>query len=166
MQSGGANINFSDAGTLNISLDFNHISGTFNAGTGTVVYNGVENQDIANVTYNNLSINKASGIASVPDTVNILGNLLVLSGELDCFSPIAVSGNVTINSGTTLQDNSFMHVGGNWINNGTYEPFGSSIFFDGNSTQNISASPFNNLYINKPVGSKAVLMGNVMYMAT
>ena len=51
---------------------------------------------------------------------------------------------------------------GNWNNNGTYIPTGSSIFFDGSGTQTISASTFNNFNINKPVGTAAILTGNIV----
>jgi len=162
IESGGANINFSGTGILNVFSDFYHISGAFNAGAGTVIYNGTENQDIAEATYNNLTINKTAGIAVIPDTVNVLGNLLITSGELDNSSATAISGNVTIDSGCIFQNSNLIHVGGNWANSGSYEPFGVGTFFNGSGTQTITATTFGNLIINKPVGSSAVLTGNIV----
>jgi hypothetical protein len=160
IESGGANINFSGAGTLNVYLDFYHTSGTFNPGSGTVVYNGVENQDIGHVPYNNLTINKSAGIATIDSITNIAGNLLLTAGELENSSLTTISGNVILDSGSIVQDNDSIYVGGNWTNNGTYEPTGSGVFFNGSGAQNISASAFGNLTINKPSGT-ALLTGEV-----
>lgn len=159
-QSGGANIVFSAAGNLNIGGDFNYVSGTFTPGTGTVIYNGVTNQIVGAVSYDNLTINKAAGLASINNAVNISGNLLIASGELDNFSTTTISGNVTINSGSIFENNNVIHVGGNWANSGSYVADGSGIFFDGSGTQNISASTFGTLNINKPSGT-AILTGDL-----
>ncbi|MBA2498880.1 MAG: hypothetical protein H0V30_04060 [Chitinophagaceae bacterium] len=161
VQTGGANINFSSAGILNIYQNFDHSSGTFTAGSGTVIYNGDQNQHVANVNYNNLSINKTAGIAAINSVINIAGNLLISSGQLDNNSTINITGNVTIDAGATLHNNYMLHVGGNWIRNGNYFGTGAQIVFNGNGTQTISATTFNNLVINKPVGTSAELTGNV-----
>jgi hypothetical protein len=159
-QSGGANIVFSGAGTLNIGGDYNYVSGTFTRGTGNVIYYGGENQVVGAVSYYNLTINKTAGLAAINNAVNVLGNLLV-TGELDNYSTTAISGNVTINSGSTLTNNSEIHVGGNWANSGTFLAEGLGVFFDGSGTQNISASSFGNLNINKPAGT-AILNGDLI----
>ena len=160
-ETGGANISFAGAGTLSIIKDFSYVSGTFTAGTGTVVYNGTENQAIANVNYYNLTINKASGLASINAATNITGNLLTISGELDNFSTTTISGDVTINSGSTVNNLQVFHVQGNWYNNGSYISTGGSIFFDGTGSQSISASTFNNFYINKASGT-ATITGEII----
>jgi hypothetical protein len=160
-QSGGANIVFSAAGTLNIGGNYDHISGTFTRGTGTVIYNGEANQEVGAVSYYNLTINKTGGLAAITNAVNVLGNLLVASGELDNYSTTAISGNVTLNSGSTFVNNNEIHVGGNWSNSGTYVAEGLGIFFDGSGTQNISTSTFGNLNINKPSGT-AILNGDLI----
>lgn len=161
-QKGNANINFSGAGALNVHENFEYTSGTFNGGSGTVVYNGDENQHIAHVNYNNLTINKISGFASIDSSVTVGGNLLISAGQLENYSTINITGNVTISSGTTLHNNYMLHIGGNWVNNGTYVATGAHIIFNGTGTQTISATTFNNLIIDKPVGSNAILTGNVI----
>lgn len=161
IQTGEADINFNGSGTLNIHNDFNYSGGTFSAGSGTVFYSGTANQAIASVNYNNLVIDKATGLADINDTVNIAGDLVISSGQLDNFSTTSVAGDVTIDAGATVINHDNLHVQGNWNNNGTYTGTGSSIFFDGTGTQNISASTFNNFYINKPSGT-AYLTGNVV----
>ncbi|MDX6613911.1 MAG: fibronectin-binding autotransporter adhesin [Blastocatellia bacterium] len=159
-QSGGANIVFSGAGNLNIIENYNYVSGTFTAGTGTVTYNGPVDQLVGAVSYNNLTINKAAGLASINNAVSVSGNLLIASSELDNLSTTTISGNVTINSGGILENNGAIHVGGNWTNSGTYVAEGFGVFFDGTGTQYISASNFGTLNINKPSGT-AILTGEL-----
>lgn len=160
--SGNAQVNFSGAGILNILNNFEYTTGVFNAGTGTVIYNGGGNQRIAHVDYNNFTINKASGIATNDSLINIGGNLLVAAGQLDNLSTINIAGNVDINSGATIYDGYMLHVGGNWTNNGNYTGTGAHIKFNGTGTQIVSASTFNNVEVNKPVGSNIILAGNIV----
>ena len=162
IHTGTAALNFVGPGELKIHQDYDLVSGTFNAGNGTVIYNGDQNQHVAHINYNNLSIIKAAGLASIDSVVNIAGNLLISSGELDNLSTINITGNVTIAPGATLQNNYMLHVGGNWLNSGTFIETGSHVVFNGSGTQTISASNFNNLEINKPVGSTAVLTGDLV----
>ncbi|MES2778353.1 MAG: LamG-like jellyroll fold domain-containing protein [Bacteroidota bacterium] len=161
-QTGNAAVTFSGAGTLFVDHDYLHDNGVFTAGTGTVEYNGDVNQHMAHISYNNVTINKASGIAAIDSIVTIAGNLLLSSGQLDNSSTINILGNVTISSGATLLNNYMLHVGGNWLNNGTYIATGAHIVFNGSGTQTISASTFNNMEVNKPVGSTAELTGNII----
>ncbi|MET0637135.1 MAG: hypothetical protein ABWZ25_13985 [Chitinophagaceae bacterium] len=160
-EKGDANITFSGAGTLNIHKDFNYSSGTFTAGSGTVIYDGDENQHIAHINYNHLVVNKTEGIASIDSIVNIAGNLTVSSGELENFSTITVSGDVVIDSGAIVRDNQLIRVGGNWTNNGTYNAVGSSVLFNGTGTQYISATSFGNLNVHKTSGI-VIVTGNLV----
>jgi hypothetical protein len=162
IQSGGANISFSGAGTLHIYENFVRTSGTFTAGTGTVIYNGSENQNVANVNYYNLTISKSAGLAATNGGLNITGDLLIAAGQFENYSSATVGRNVTIDMGATFRDYSNLHVQGNWNNNGTYVPINSNIFFDGSSTQTVSASVFNNFNVDKPVGSSVVLTGDIV----
>jgi hypothetical protein len=162
-ESGGANITFSSAGNLSVGGDFNYLSGVFTPGTGTVTYSGTANQALGIVNYNHLTINNtgATIIAGNPLTVN--GNFTVTSGEFDNNALMTILGNVSIAASATLQNNSTLQIGGNWTNAGTYNSAasGTSVVFNGTGTQSISASTFNNMEINKPVGSLAVLTGDV-----
>ncbi|HEY0041684.1 MAG TPA: hypothetical protein VGB71_13525, partial [Flavisolibacter sp.] len=160
-QAGDASINFSSSGTLNIHQNFDYSSGTFIAGNGTFNYNGDQNQRVANVTYNNLTISKAAGLASIDSIVTIAGNLLVASGELDNFSITSIAGNVTIAPGASFQNHHSLQIGGNWNNTGTYIGTGF-VTFNGSGTQTISSTTFNNLAFNKPVSSLAILKGDVV----
>lgn len=161
-QTGGANISFTGSGLLNIGNQFIPTSGAFTPGTGTVVFMGAVNQSVGNVTFYNLQVNKTAGVLSVDQAITANGQLTIVSGQMLVSSATDIRGNVTINAGGTLQNDHVLHVGGNWLNNGVYTGNGINIIFDGTGTQNISASTFNNLEINKPVGTVAQLTGDVI----
>lgn len=161
-QSGGVNVVFSGAGNLMIFVNHNYVNGTFTPGTGTVTYSGVTNQVIGAVSYNNLTINKTAAVATINNTLSVGGNLMIAAGELDVLSPTTILGNITITSGSILKNISTLQVGGNWTNSGTYADVAASVLFNGSGTQTISATTFNNLIFNKPIGSLAILSDNVI----
>ncbi|MDV6166925.1 LamG domain-containing protein [Flavobacterium sp. DG1-102-2] len=164
-QRGNANVVFAGAGNLTIGGNFNYTNGTFTPSSGTVTYNGTSNQVVAAVPYNNLVINKtttgATAIATGALTIN--GNLTISAGELDSDGANTVIGNVTVVSGAVYQNNSTVTVGGNWNNSGSFisNTSGTGVIFNGSGAQSISATTFNNLEFNKPVGTVATLTGNV-----
>ncbi|MBL0745847.1 T9SS type A sorting domain-containing protein [Chryseolinea lacunae] len=160
-ESGGANITFVNAGVLNLHGDFVRTSGTFAAGTGTVAYVGNANQDIANVAYNDLVIDKTAGLATINSAVAIGRNVTVTAGELDNHAATTIAGNVTIAPGGILDNSNTLTVGGDWLNNGSFVANGGQEIFDGAGAQSISSSTFNDLVINKPVGTTATLTGNI-----
>jgi fibronectin-binding autotransporter adhesin len=160
-QSGGANITFTDAGNLNVGGNFMYTSGVFTPGPGTVTYNGTLLQTIAGITYNNLTINKSSGIATKNNTGTIVGNVTVAAGELDINIATTISGNVSIASGATINgDGVTTSVAGNWTNNGTFISASGTIEFNGTGAQQVSASTFNNFTVNKSSGT-LTLNGNI-----
>lgn len=160
IQSGGANISFSASGTLGIKADYNYISGSFTAGTGTVEYTGTGSQNIAGVTYNQLIINKAGGIAQADAITTVGGNLNVLAGKMDANAAMTIAGNISINPGAIVDGGAvILNVGGNWTNNGTFNAGTGTVIFNGTGTQTIAATTFNNLTVNKAAGS-AMLVGN------
>ncbi|RWW91626.1 fibronectin type III domain-containing protein, partial [Flavobacterium cerinum] len=162
-QNGNANIIFTGAGNLNIAGDFNYTNGVFTPGSGTVTYNGSANQNVGIVNYNNLTVNKTAANAIATSGLTIGGNLTITAGEFDSNGVSTITGNVNIASGTTFQNNSTVSVGGNWNNNGSFTSNNSetSVVFNGTGAQSISATTFNNLEFNKPIGTIATLTGNV-----
>ena len=94
---------FSLAGaTLSLSNNWTN-SGTFNAGTGTVTFNGPSGQQtIANVsgeTFQNLVVNKAAGDVVLSNNITVNGNLTTTSGDLDLNGKT-----VTLGSGALLSE--------------------------------------------------------------
>ncbi|SFD78777.1 hypothetical protein SAMN05518672_103218 [Chitinophaga sp. CF118] len=160
-ESGGANITFTGACALNIGNNFIYTSGTFTPASSTVTYNGSIEQTIAGLSYNHLTINKTTGIASINSSAAIGGNLSVSAGELDINAATSITGDVTIASGAIINgDGIITTVGGNWNNSGTFLSLSGTIILNGSGTQTISATTFNNLTINKS-GSTATLTGNI-----
>ncbi|MEO7046928.1 MAG: hypothetical protein ABI091_16620, partial [Ferruginibacter sp.] len=156
LQKGDAAIVFTGAGLLNLGNDFDYTSGAFTAGTGTVTYNGTDQQDVANVTYNNFTVNNTSGNAMIPDGSNLYinGNLSILSGQLEVDnSTINIAGNTSIASGSTLNCSGvIINAAGDWNNLGTYLSTTGTVFINGSGAQNISSGNFNNLTIDKSSG--------------
>jgi len=159
-QSGGANVNFSAAGTMNIKTDYLYSSGAFTAGTGLVQYTGTGSQTVAALSYNNLTINKATGIALLNSATTVAGNLVVSSGELDVNATMTVTGNTTISPGAIITGDAVtLNIGGNWANSGIFNAGTGTVNMNGTGTQNISATTFNNVIVNKSSGT-AVSTGN------
>jgi hypothetical protein len=159
-QTGAANISFSGVGILNIKKDFLYTNGTFTPGAGTVQYSGTLAQTVAAINYNDLTVNKASGIAFCNGSTSAAGNLSVTGGELDANTSLSVTGNVNIGSGAIFDgDAATINVAGNWTNGGIFDAATSTVVFNGTGSQSVSSSTFNNLTINKTAGT-ALLTGN------
>ncbi len=99
-------VNFTAAGTLNVQGNFaNGLALT--AGAGTVVYNGTGAQTVGTYTYNNLTINKSGGTATLSGTSPVAGNLTVTAGILDLSTftadRTAAGGTITVANGATLR---------------------------------------------------------------
>ena len=154
-QSGSANVVFSGAGTLNIGGDYSYTNGTFTCSTGTVNYNGSSSQLVAPLYYYNLTLNKSAGVATSSSPVHVTNNLtLSTAAYYQMTDSLVVTGNVVINSGTTLKGNTqYTLVGGNWTNSGTFTPSSSTVIFNGSGSQSVNATTFNNLTINKSAGT-------------
>ncbi|MEQ6121120.1 T9SS type A sorting domain-containing protein [Reichenbachiella sp. MALMAid0571] len=75
-------LNFPGSTTLNISGNWIQ-SGTFIPGSGTVVFNGTGSQTTVATTYNNITINKASGTFSLLGDLTINGNVDIQSGTVE-----------------------------------------------------------------------------------
>ncbi|UPK72677.1 hypothetical protein [Chitinophaga filiformis] len=159
-QSGGANVTFSGAGTLNIGSNYNYTNGTFTPGTSTVTYNGTGTQTVGALPYYHLQINKAGGSAQITGATTVGGNLNILLGTLNLNANTTVTGTVSILAGTILNNGGIiLSVGGNWNNSGTFTSSGGTFQLNGSGTQTISSTTFNNLIINKASGA-ATLTGN------
>ena len=161
--SGDAIINFNGNGQLNIGGMYHYTSGLFSAGNGTVVYNGDEEQLIAGLIYNNLSIAKPAGEASISDNVTVNGNLIVSSGTLDIDAEASVHGNINISTGAVVDgNNATINIGGSWSNSGTFLPDNSTVTFNGTSSQTIDASTFNNIIVNNSTGVVSLISNLVI----
>lgn len=104
----GEAITFVTTGTLNIGGNFTS-GGVLVAGTGTVNYNGTGAQSIGTYTYNNLSVSKTSGTATLAGNTIVNANLSVNTsgGTLDLATFTAnratAGGTLTVVNGATLK---------------------------------------------------------------
>ncbi|MBC7485741.1 MAG: T9SS type A sorting domain-containing protein [Cytophagaceae bacterium] len=161
-QSGGASITAAGAGNLAVAGNFNYVSGTFVPATSTMTYNGVALQAIAPVSYYNLTINKSSGTATNSSALTLGGNLTVSTGgQLSLQADLTVAGQVTIGASTIVDASSYvLKAGGNLTRTGTFVQGTGTVEFNGTGDQNISATEFNKLIINKASGI-AYATGNI-----
>jgi Secretion system C-terminal sorting domain len=88
-------------------------SGTFTAGSGTVVFNGASGtQTITNAsgeTFNNLTVNKASGNVQLLNNIAVNGTLTTTSGGVDLNShtiTLGTSGTLSETAGNTVHGTS------------------------------------------------------------
>jgi hypothetical protein len=107
---------FSGAGTLNIGGSLQSPAGggsiTFTPSTGTVNYNGAGAQTIGTYAYNNLSVTKSGGTATLAGNTSVAGNLSVTcpatctNGTLDLSTftadRTAAGGTLSVGAGATL----------------------------------------------------------------
>ncbi len=117
------------SGTMNIAgnMTLTNTSGTLTPGTSsTVVYNGTGAQTIidgSSISYNHLTINKASGTASLGTATSIDGDMTISAGTL-----------------STGAENYGLTVGGNWTNNGGTFSGGTSTVTLSGASQTIGGS--------------------------
>jgi fibronectin-binding autotransporter adhesin len=79
-------------------------SGTFTPGTQTVTFNGTGAQSITNAgAFSSVTINKASGIATLASSTSVAGTFLVSTGTLDASTfVISGAGAFTLSSGAGI----------------------------------------------------------------
>ncbi len=157
----GCSLAFNGAGTLIIGEDYILNSGIVLPGAGTIKYNGSGSQVIAGLNYYNLVVDKSAGVAAGITSRSVIGNSInILSGELDILATTEVLGDVNISSSGILNGRSdSVYVAGNWNNSGNFIASLGTVCFNGTGSQNIGASAFNNVLINKPSGT-VTLTGN------
>lgn len=142
-----------DSGTLTLGTTFTH-TGTFNAGTGKVLYNGAAGQSVRNVTYYDLEFSGAGTKTIAAFTALVGRNLIVGSptsmtttGGANVTGNISGAGAITMATGT-------INLQGDWTNNGTFTPGTGTVHYDG-TTQSVAALSYYNLQTST-AGSKTL----------
>lgn len=166
--SANSSISFSGAGTLSVQRNWIRTgTASFSAGSGTVIYNGSGSQVVAGgITYNNLTIKKSAGIATLASYATVNGDLTTdtlgtTGGTFSLGDSLRVVGNVNIKTGSTLRGGvRKLYVGGNWIRTGTFIADSVSVIFNGSGAQSIDSSTFNHITIDKS-GGTATPTGNL-----
>ncbi len=100
----GTTLNAGDGNSLNVAGNTT-IDGTFNSGTSNFIVDGTGSQNIASGTYHDITINKASGTATLDGDLLIKGNATISGGTLDAgthfITRTSAGGSATIAAGTT-----------------------------------------------------------------
>jgi hypothetical protein len=142
----------------------NNLSAT--ASGNTVNYTGAA-QVVNNNNYFHLIVS-GSGVKTLQAGTTAIGGNLTFSGTVSstAVTGLTIGGSLSIGVGTSFTAGAFTHnVGGNWINNGTFDGVGSTVNFNG-VIQSITGSPitFNDLQFSgsgtKTLGVDATISGN------
>ena len=148
-------------GTLNTATIFPAVTGTTSITGGTVNYNSTGSQNVAAITYSNLTIS-GNGTSTLLGTVSINGDLTVSGGTLDLTSFTAdrsISGGaLTIAASCTLRIGGTGTIPANYTSQ-VFDPT-STIDFYG-TTQTIPAGTYPNVTASNSGGS-VTLGGNII----
>ncbi len=126
------------ASTIYVVGNWQHVSGTVNAGTSTVMFRGIDQTvDASGMSFNNVTLNLgAGGDLSVIGTMDVNGNLLIQGSTTS-----------TLASGT-------MTVGGNLTTTNSGFSGGGTIVLDGTGNQTFSGTgQVGNVSIQKSAGT-------------
>ncbi|MFT3751907.1 MAG: hypothetical protein QM800_03175 [Paludibacter sp.] len=118
--------------------------------TSTTEYSGT-NQTVANLnssqSYGNLTLS-GSGTKTLQTGTAAICNNFTITGTAAAagVTGLTIGGNVQIDATASFTGGAFVHsVGGNWTKSGTFNATGSTINFNGASSQSIGVSNFNNI---------------------
>ncbi|MES1214000.1 MAG: T9SS type A sorting domain-containing protein, partial [Bacteroidota bacterium] len=148
--------------TLNVGGNWSG-SGTFNPGNGLVNFNGTGAQSVAAAIFNDVTINKASGIASLSGNITLAGNLNVQAGTLNLGTYTAdrnsSGGQFTLANGTTIL------IGGtnNFPQNYSANIIGSSstVNYNGTGVQSVTGASYGNLVFSNGGTNAKTLTGSI-----
>ena len=139
-------------------------TGLFAAGNSTVTLNGTGSQAIAATTFNNLVINKSSGIVSLNGNVSANGDLTVSNGTFDLANYNAnrssTGGTFTLGAGTTLRLSGSNNFPVNYST--TSLNTASTIEYYGAGTQSINALMYGNLTLTNGGSNAKSLSGSTV----
>jgi hypothetical protein len=158
---------FSGAGTLNVGGNLPTAAITFTPSTGTVNYNGTGAQTIATYAYNNLSVTKSSGTATLAANTSVGGDLTVTcpatctNGTLDLSTftadRAAAGGTITVGAGALLRIAGTNTFPANY-STVSLDP-ASTVEYNG-TVQTISAQNYGNLTISGARGANSVTLAS------
>ncbi|MFM2082156.1 MAG: hypothetical protein RL380_847, partial [Verrucomicrobiota bacterium] len=155
-------------GSATISVGGNWTNtGTFTAGTGTVLFNGTGTQNnVGTNVFNHFTVNKSAGILTLVSNISLNGNMTISAGTLDLgaftANRSALGGTLTLSSGATLKLASTFPAN---FSTRTLAA-GSTVEYNGTNTQTVSAETYGNLTLTngnavvKTLAGAATLVGD------
>ncbi len=162
----GATLN-GDGVTTSVAGNWNN-SGTFISSNGTINLNGTSAQIVSATTFNNLTINKSSGTATLTGNSVINGDLSVLAGTLDLGTYTAnrssAGGNLSVgnNASLLLAGTDFPTNYSTYSLNNT-----STVNYNGTIAQNVTGITYGNLVLSnggtnvKTLAASAAVNGDI-----
>lgn len=112
----------------------------FNGGTGTVIFDGPEDQLIGKGSFHHLQINKPDSEAWAGDSVLINGNLTLTAGQFSTTAFTMVAGDLIVSAGTSVNiNNALFKIAGIISNAGTIDAGSASLEFYGTMQQTLNA---------------------------
>ena len=135
-----------DGVTINAAGNWTN-GGTYLSTTGTVFMNGSGTQNISTGTFNNLTINKPSGVANLVGNNTLAGNLTIQQGVFNLstytLNRQSTGGSFAMSAGTTLQTGGSNNFPSNYSTN-TLDA-ASTVLYNGSTTQSIAAVTYGSL---------------------
>ncbi|SFW25178.1 T9SS type A sorting domain-containing protein [Chitinophaga sancti] len=150
--------------TITLSGNWSN-TGTFTPGGSTVIFSGTGAQSISASTFNNLTVNKSSGNATLGGVAVINGNLTVTAGTLDLSTFTAnrsiAGGSCTIAAGASLLAGSSFPANYNLYSFAAT----STETYSGTTAQTVSPLTYGNLSFTgagtKTLSGSTILSGNL-----
>lgn len=156
----GATLN-ANSTTLRVGGNWTR-TGTFNAVSGAVTLNGTGSQTISGTTFNDLIINKSSGVATSTGDHIITGDLSLSSGTLDLATFLAnrstAGGTLTVSAGTTLRVGGASNFPANFDTRTLSNT--STVHYNGSVAQSVLATTYGNLIMSNGGALAKALTGD------
>jgi len=106
--------------------------GQFNNGNGTVTFYKNTSRTISNV------LSSKDATSNLSSELNAFFNVTFSAGQTDLSTDFLAKGNITIQEGAILNSNNrFIYLESDWVNRGTFQPTQGTVYFRGNSLQNV-----------------------------
>ena len=136
-------------------------SGTFIPGSGTISFIGSGSQTISLATFNNIIINKPSGSITFTGSIDVYGDLSILSGSIDLgnYSAHRTSqgGTFTLAAGASLTIGSASNFPSNYSTN--VLDAASTVIYNGIAAQTVNAVSYGNLTLTNGGSNAKTLAG-------
>lgn len=143
------------------------VNGTYNAGTGTVTFNGTTSLSGTNINttvFNHIQINPARTLTASNINLGVSGNFINngvffpgTTGTMNFVGSTVLSGtsinttdfvNIVINPGASVTGPSVLRVQGNFTNNGNFIAGSGVVYFSGNTGSRVLSGTTNTLFFN------------------
>ncbi|MDL5051580.1 T9SS type A sorting domain-containing protein [Oscillatoria amoena NRMC-F 0135] len=143
------------------------VNGTYGAGTGTIIFNGISSLSGTNINstvFNHIQINSSRTLTATNVNLGLSGNFTNngtfspgTTGTMNFVGTSVLSGlsinttdfiNILINGGASVTAPAVFRVQGNFTNDGTFNAGSGQVYFSGNTGSRVLAGTSNTLFFN------------------